>query len=193
MTFIQSIPFAAILGWLLFRERLTYRKILFLTIAYIGVLIISIKDYSSLTSFGKGELFSLVSTMCFSLSYVAHKWQSKYLTDKEITQILLAMGTVVLFGTSVLLGEKLPIVNWELLSILSLLMTGLLNAVNIYLINYGFRHVHAVLASNILMLESIFALVLAIIFYREFPNLKELVGGIVIIASVTCLSADRSG
>ena len=54
---------------------------------------------------------------------------------------------------------------------------------NIYLINYGFRHVHAVLASNILTLESVFALVLAIIFYRESPNLKELVGGIIIIAS----------
>lgn len=184
VTFIQSIPFAAILGWLLFHEKPTLRKVLFLILAYIGVIIISIHDFSSLTNFGKGELFSLVSTIFFALSFVARKWQSDHLTDKEIAQILLAIGTVVLFTASIIAGEGLPVLSWELLSILSLLMTGLLNALNIYLINYGFRHVHVVLASNILTLESLFALVLAIIFYREFPNLKELVGGIIIIASV---------
>ena len=66
----------------------------------------------------------------------------------------------------------------------SVVLTGFFNAINIYLINYGFRHVKAVLASNILTLESVFALILAFIFYRELPTLKEFLGGVLIIGSV---------
>jgi drug/metabolite transporter (DMT)-like permease len=41
-----------------------------------------------------------------------------------------------------------------------------------------------VLASNILTLESVFALILAFIFYKELPTMKELIGGIIILGSV---------
>jgi len=89
-----------------------------------------------------------------------------------------------LLVASLALGEGRPVFNWQLILLFSLFFTALFNAINIFLINYGFRHVKAVLASNILTLESIFALVLAFIFYKELPNLKELFGGTLIIGSV---------
>jgi drug/metabolite transporter (DMT)-like permease len=184
VTFIQSIPFAGIFGFLLFKEKFTIWKALLLTVAYIGVLIIAVKDYSSLLIFGKGELFSLISSALFSFSYISRKWQTDYLNDKEITQILLFIGTVVLFAASLLNGEGIPILNWELTLFLSVFFTGFFNAVNLFLINYGFKNVKLVLASNILTLESIFALVLAFIFYRELPSVKELFGGALIVGSV---------
>ncbi len=93
VTFIQSIPFAGLFGWMLFKEKFTYKKFLLLTIAYMGVLLIAIKDYSSIFSFGSGELFSFISSgLCafvssalFSLSFVSRKWMTNFLNDKEIT------------------------------------------------------------------------------------------------------------
>lgn len=184
VTFIQSIPFAGIFGFLLFKEKLTFHKVLFLLVAYIGVVLIAIKDFSSIFTFGKGEIFSLVSSALFSLSYVSRKWMTELLTDKEIAQLLLLMGAVIIFVVSIVNGERIPFFGWELFLLVSLFFTGFFNAINIFLINYGFNNVKAVLASNILTLESIFALILAAIFYREFPSAKELLGGVLIIGSV---------
>ena len=184
VTFIQSIPFAAVFGFILFKEKFTFKKLLLLLAAYVGVLLIAIRDYSSIFTLGKGELFSLISSALFSLSYVSRKWQTDFLNDKEITQILLFVGTIILFAASVLKGEGMPAINWQGVLLLSIFFTGFFNTINIYLINYGFKNVKAVLASNILTLEYIFALILAFIFYRELPNLKELFGGALIVGSV---------
>jgi len=184
VTFIQSIPFAAVFGWILFKEKFTLNKFLLVMLAYVGVIIVSVRDFSSIFTFGKGELFSLISSALFSLSYVLRKYQTDYLTDKEITQILLFIGTIVLFTVSIIRGDGLPVINLQWVLALSLFLTGFFNAINIYLINYGFKNVKAVLASNILTLEAVFAVIMAFIFYKELPNLKEIFGGLVIVGSV---------
>lgn len=184
VAFIQSIPFAGLFGWILFKEKFTWKKLILLSIAYVGVVIISVKDYSSILNIGKGEIFSLISSALFALSYVSRKWQTDFLNDKEIAQILLFLGTVLILIVSLIRGESLPSIKWEWILLVSLFVTGFFNAVNIFLINYGFRNVKAVLAANILTLEAIFALILAFIFYKELPNVKELVGGILILGSV---------
>lgn len=184
VTFIQSLPFSAILGWLIFKEKFSFKKLLYVLVAFYGVVLIAVTDYSSLITFGKGELFSLISAVLFSLSYLARKWQSDFINDLEMTQILLFLGAVFLFITSVLLGEKFPAVNWNWILLTALFFSAFFNTINLFLINYGFRNVKAVLASNIITLEAVFALMLAFIFYRELPNLKEFIGGILIMFSV---------
>ena len=191
--FIQSIPFAAVFGWLIFKEKFTLPKFLLVVLAYIGVIIISVKNLSASFSLGRGELFSLISSAAFSLSYVSRKWQSNYLNDKEIAQILLFLGTLVLFIASLLKGERPPLISWQGVALLSVFLTGLFNTINIYLINFGFKNVKAVLASNILTLESIFALILAFIFYKELPTLREFFGGILIVGSVIQMNRLKDG
>src|SRR3989338_4390586 len=78
VTFIQAIPFAAVFGFLLFKEKFTFKKALLLLVAFIGVNLIAVSDYSSLLSFGKGEIYSFISSALFSLSYVSRKWQTEY-------------------------------------------------------------------------------------------------------------------
>lgn len=184
VTFIQSIPFGAVYGWLIFKEKFTFPKLFLLSIGYVGVILIAIKDSSVGFRFGTGEVLSFISTALFALSYVSRKWQSDILSNQEITQILLFMGTIVIFLVSFLNGEKLPVIPLQGILLISLFFTGFFNAINIFLINYGFKNVKVILASNILTLESVFALFLAFVFYRELPNLKELVGGVLILGSV---------
>lgn len=184
VTFIQSIPFAGLFGFILFKEKFSFKKLLLLLLAYVGILMIFIKDYSSVPTFGKGELFSFISAALFSLSFLSRKWQSDVLTNQEITQILLFLGTIILFVVSIIFGESLPTFHLEPMLLLAIIFTGFFNTINIFLINYGFKNVKAVLANNILTLEGVFALALAFMFYKELPNLKELLGGMLIIGSV---------
>lgn len=183
VAFIQSIPFTALLGWILLKEKFTWTKLLLLLLAYIGVVTIAVKDFSSPFNIGVGELFSLISTGLFAFSFVSRKWMNNFLNDKEITQILLFLAFVVFFLASIIFEEK-QFTNWTGVLLVITLFAGFLNVINIFLINYGFKNVKAVLASNILTLEALFALILAFIFYRELPTLKELFGGILIIGSV---------
>lgn len=184
VVFIQALPFVAIFGWILLKEKFNWQKLILVMLSYLGVVIISVKDFSSIFTIGKGELFSFISAALFSLSYISRKWQTDFLDDKEISQILLILGTVILFITSLLFGEGLPKINWSIFLLLLVFLNGFINAFNLFFTNFGFRYVKAVLASNILTLESIFAVILAIIFFREIPTSKELIGGILIIGSV---------
>lgn len=59
----------------------------------------------------------------------------------------------------------------------------LINAVMIFLINYGFERIEAIIATNILNIETVFGLLIAALFYAEIPSAKEAVGGILIVAS----------
>lgn len=184
VTFIQSVPFVALFGWFIFKEKFTFKKLLYVVLAYIGVIIISMHDTSFSFTLGKGELFSFISSVMFSISYIARKWMTNYLNDKEITQILLFLATILFILLSVVTRETAPIFEWQWLLVLAIFLTGALNVCNIYLVNYGFANVRPVLASNILTLESFFALFLALIFYREIPSLREFIGGIIIVVAV---------
>lgn len=188
VTFIQSIPFAAILGFTLFKEKFTLPKFLLITLSFIGAVIISVQDVSSLITVGTGELLSFFSALIFSISYVSRKWQTTHFNDREMAQILLLLGFIVLFVVSIITGELWPPLHWDNLLLLSVIGSGFFNAINIFLINYGFRTVANVTASNIITLEAVFAVIMAYFFYREIPSPIEFIGGLFIIGSMITLN-----
>ena len=184
VSFITSFPLTAVFGFVILKEKITLHKLFFLAVAFVGVVFISVKDYSQILVWGTGEIVALVSTFFFSLSYIARKWHSNILNNKEITQLLLLFAFMLLIITSFFVGEGLPKVTWSPPLLKVIFGAGLFNVTNLLLANYGFQKVDAVSAGNILMLESLFAIILGFIFYQEIPTIIELVGGIVIVVSV---------
>jgi drug/metabolite transporter (DMT)-like permease len=184
VSFIQDIPFTAILGFILLKEKITKPKILYITVGFLGVILISVKDYSNLFSWGHAELFSLISGFFFAFSYIARRWQSNVLNNKEIAVYIFYIATVLLVLTSVIFGEGIPHSSWNSTILLILLGAGAFNVANLFLTNYGFEKVEAVIASNILGLETLFAVVIAIFLFHELPSIKELIGGLLIVFSV---------
>jgi len=184
VSFIGSLPMTAILGFVLLREKLSFRKLVLVLFAFVGVLLISVKDYSNMLNWGKGEILTLISTVFFSLSYIARKWQSDLLNNEELTTANFLVAFLVVFILSILKGDGLPISGWNWGLLLAVIGAGIFNISNVFLTNYGFQRVEAVLASNILTLESVFAVILGFLFYREIPLPKELLGGLIITLSV---------
>lgn len=184
ISFISALPITAILGFIFLKEKVTFSKIFFIILGFLGVILIAVKDYSHLFAWGHGEIFALISSIFFALSYISRKWQSNLLNNKEIALIIFFISSILLFGTSLVFHEGVP--NSHSFSgfiLFIILLAALFNVANLFLTNYGFQKVPAVFASNLLMLEVLFALLISIAFYREFPNLKEIVGGILIIFS----------
>jgi drug/metabolite transporter (DMT)-like permease len=184
VSFIGSLPMTAVLGFVLLREKLSFRKLVLVLFAFVGALLISVKDYSNILNWGRGEMLALISTVFFSLSYIARKWQSDLLNNEELTIINFLVAFLVVFILSILKGDGLPILGWNWGLLLAVIGAGIFNIGNVFLTNYGFQRVEAVLASNILTLESVFAVILGFLFYREIPLPKELLGGLIITLSV---------
>jgi len=184
VSFIGSLPITAVLGFVLLREKLSLRKLVLVLFAFVGVLLISVKDYSNILNWGRGEMLTLISTVFFSLSYIARKWQSDLLNNEELTIINFLVAFLVVFILSILKGDGLLILGWNWGLLLAVIGAGIFNIGNVFLTNYGFQRVEAVLASNILTLESVFAVILGFLFYREIPLPKELLGGVIITLSV---------
>lgn len=184
VSFISSIPMTAILGTLIYKEKITYKKIIFLLLSFIGVVIISVRDFSSIFNWGRGELLALISVTFTSLSIVLRKKQSKLLGNNEISQIIMTMAFVMLFITSFFAKEGLPQTGWNSSSFLVVIIAGAANTLMIFLTNYGFEKVSTIIASNILTMEMFFAVIFGFMFFREVPTFKDVVGGLLILFSV---------
>ena len=129
---------------------------------------ISVKDYANFLDWGRGEILTLISTVFFSFSYVARKWQSDFLNNKELTVINFLVAFLVVFLVSIFKGDGLPVAGWHWDLLLAVVGAGIFNILNVFLTNYGFQKVEAVLASNILTLEAFFAVILGFYFTERF-------------------------
>ena len=171
VSFISALPVTAVMGFALLGEMFTFKKLLYVTLAFIGVLLISVTDYSNIFYWGRGEVLTLISAFFFSLSYIARKWQSKLLNNYEMTVINFLFAFLVIFIISLIKGDGLPIDNWHLGLLVAVILAGTFNIVNVFLTNYGFEKVEAVLASNILTLEAFFAVVIGFLLYNWLGEL----------------------
>ena len=184
VSFISSLPTVAILGFVFLHEKVTFKKLALILIAFLGILLISVQDYSNLLDWGRGEVLTLISTVFFSLSYIARKWQSDILNNKELTVINFLIAFLAVFIVSIVKGDGLPTSGWNIGLLVAVIGAGIFNILNVFLTNYGFQKINAALASNLLTLEVVFAILLGFIFYKEIPLAKELIGGLIITLSV---------
>lgn len=184
VSFISALPTTALLGFILLKEKFNFKKLAFVLVAFAGVLLISVNDFSNILNWDRGGLLTLISTVFFSLSYVARKWQADLLNNKELTVANFFVASLVVFSVSIFKGDGLPVFGWNWGLAMAVIGAGIFNIANVFLTNYGFQKVEAVLASNILTLEIVFAIFLGFLFYREVPLVKEFVGGLIIIFSV---------
>lgn len=182
--FIDSLPLTATFSLVLGLEKFTTKKVIFLLLSFLGVVILSIKDFGNLISIGMGEYLVLISGFFFAYRNFSRTWHSKLLNDAEITQLMMVFGFIIVLITSIVAGEKLTFFNlrWDIIFIL--IIGGFIMIANIFLSNYGFGRISPVFGNNILNMEAVFAFIFGYIFYGEIMSVRELLGGILIMISV---------
>jgi len=184
VSFISSLPMTAIIGSIIYKEKITIEKVFYLLISFIGVIIISVSDFSSILNWRLGELLAFISVIFTSLSIVLRKKHSKLLNNNEMSQLMIVIAFIMLLITSLFINEGPPVLGWNVFMIMILIIAGASNIILLFLTNYGFEKVKTITASNILTMEMFFAIIFGFIFFREIPSFKEIIGGILILLSV---------
>lgn len=184
VSFISAIPTTAILGYLILKDRLTLNKFILILVSFLGVVIISVKDFSNLFIWGKGEMLALVSAFCMSFSTILRRKHSGLLNNKELSEVTFFFAFIFLFISSFLFGEGIPAFEFSIELLIMIILAGLINVLMLFLLNYGFEKIDTVLASNLLTLESVFAIIIGFLLYKELPSVVEFIGGALILLSV---------
>lgn len=185
---VALFPLLPLLGYLMLGEKVKLRTLLYIALGFVGAALIVVQDMANIT-LGYGELAALASLIFFDVSYVARKWQSDTLSDKESTVSMFLVGALFLFVSSFVAGEALPEASdFGPFMVGTLVIAALFNVVNLYLTNYGFKRVKVAVAGNLLTLEIVFALLYSIFLYGEVPVLREIVGGALIVVSVILIN-----
>lgn len=186
ISLIKALPFAAVLGFLLFKEKATAPKVLFVTLSLAGALMIIYADLAVSIAWSRSELLALISTFSLAFSYSARKWQSTALNNWESSFLMFVLAVLMLITTSWWTGETRIAVENILnpSALFALAMSGLLNALGLFAINYALGHIEIVLSNNIMALQPLCGVLVGVLFYQEVITAWEIAGGGIIIGSL---------
>ena len=184
VTMIYALPTTAILGILILKEKMTPTKFLAILIGFLGIVLISVKNFSTFSLVGLGEIAALISTFFYSYNYITRKFISKAVNNEEIAVIgAFILGFIALI-ISLISGNNLGnflTVDWTLLIVIlaagvTFILIGVLN-------NYGFQYLEAITANNLFTLESLFGFLIGRYLYKEVPTTFGFIGGILVAVS----------
>ncbi|MCL1990603.1 MAG: DMT family transporter [Defluviitaleaceae bacterium] len=191
ISFILALPMVAILGVLILKEKMTLIKALLILLSFIGVVIISVDSFANITNWDISSLFALVGTTSMAMNAILRNKHTNLLNDKEIAALMLFIAAFITTLISFLLGERISSVNWSLNLIFMIMLAGLFNALIIFFINYGYSKVNPLTANNIVATQSLFGVLIGIVFYQEVIGIREIIGGTFIILSVIAFNKLR--
>jgi drug/metabolite transporter (DMT)-like permease len=176
----SSIPvFTAFLEPLFFNEKIDFSTILNAFLCVVGIFLI-IPRFELSNSTYRGVLWGLLAGLTFSiLSILNRKLAQKY-SSLLITFYQDCSAALFLLPFLFILRPNLSIENILLLVVLGVFCTAAAHTLFIK----GMRHIKAQKAAIISSLEPVYGIFLALLFLHEFPTLRTVLGGIIILAAV---------
>lgn len=180
VSFISSLPIMGILGWLLFRERVTLLSGLLVGLSVVGLWLLTGLEWGNI-HLGWGETAALISLIGFDLGYLLSRYHPKQNTNAQNTTVLLLVGCVPALAISLALHESIIPTHVTPVAWIGLFASSVLNVIGLFVINYVFQHLKAYVAGNLFLLEGVIALVVGYVLYREVPPLTAVFGAIIIL------------
>jgi drug/metabolite transporter (DMT)-like permease len=171
--------FTAILSVVILKENLRREQLLALILAPIGMLLLFMDRLSAGQLFG--NLLALLSAVTFSLMFIFTRMQKK---GNPLQSLMAAHAVTAVIALSVALFLPLP--RFTATSLGSILVLGVLQiGLASVFFSYGIKRVTAVSANLIALIEPVFNPVWVYLVLGEAPTMRTLLGGTVIIGSVT--------
>ncbi len=190
VAFMGALPISSVLGVLLFHEKMSWQRGLLIMLSFFGAALVVLDNPGDLAHFDVGALLALLSGIIFSIMLVTRRWHSDALNNYEITAAVVGLASLMTYGLSVILYHRwfIPAGHWTAQFTTIAISAGSLSVAVNFLGNYGFEHVSAVIAGNILMLEEVFGPLFGWIFYGELLTGRDIIGGLIILLSVVVMN-----
>ncbi|MDY5846670.1 MAG: DMT family transporter [Bariatricus sp.] len=179
LTFSTFPLFVTFMEPYLFHEKLKVRDVICACIMLVGVFLI-VPEFSLENTMTRGVLWGLLSAVTYAaLSLLNRRFTEKY-QAAVVSFYEQGVATVVLLPTLFLLKPEVTIRDLSVLMVLGVVFTALAHSLFIN----GLRTVRVQTAGIISGLESVYGIACALIFLGEVPGMREIAGGILILAVV---------
>lgn len=190
ISFMEVLPVSSLLGILLFGERLSAYRGLLMALSFVGAAVVVVTNPHDLLRPNTGALLALLATALYSLMLVTRRWHTDALNNHEITIATSGISAAALYVLSLFLYHRwtIPATHWHVNFMIMLIAASGLLMANNFLSNYGFDHVSAVLAGNILSLEEFFGPLFGLLVYGEVLSPRSIAGGLIILLSVLLMN-----
>lgn len=190
LTFAAYPIFVTFLEPFFFREKLRGADVLAAFVMFGGVLLV-VPRLSAGPDMMAGMIWGMAGSVSYAvMSLLNRKFVSRY---EGSVVAFYEQGTAALLMLPLLLFERphATALDWALLVVLGVVLTGVAHSLFIS----GMRSVRAQTAGVIASLESVYGIAAAAVCLGEFPALRELAGGAVILgtAFVSTMRSSQEG
>ncbi len=182
-----------ILAVLILNEKINIFNIIGILLVFTALFLLF--QPNSFLSWKVGAVFAILSGICNSFFVIVRrsmKEQSgeKILFSSMFIGILIAIMGIFLFERDF----TLSIPNLNLITIFAIFLRGMFSFLGWYTITLGFRYTKTSLGSIVVLIENVFVLIWAFLFFSEIPTIYTLLGGILIIFAniIVFLKGDNS-
>ncbi len=177
---------------IVFRERLTGRKMFFALTAFAGMVLVSgiLRAGGAQADSFRGVLFGLAAAVLYTVAVIGNK-KITGVDPFEKTMIQLASAAIVLIPY-ILLTENFSEIQLDTRSILLILIVGIIHTGFVYLLYFGsMEHMSAQAVAVLSYIDPVVAILASCIFLREPISALEIIGAVLIIGSA--ILSEREG
>lgn len=173
----------SVAGYLLLREHLSRRSVVFMVAALGGGLILVVGGFGEGGSAPLGNLLAFLGAVAVSGYMILGRVVRRHLSNNRYTLIVYGVSAALLTIYAVVVRNRLfgysgrEIVIFLLLAVVCTLLGH-------SLFNWALRFVSPTAISTSILGEPVIAGVLAIVIFQEVPTVYTVVGGLVILASI---------
>lgn len=188
-TVIQSNApiFVTIMGWLLWKEPLTLRKLVAVVLAVAGTVLISRLDVQGGMQI---TLYGVIIALLAAVAYGTYSLFGKKLGNSynpwTILIYVFGFGTLALAPLQFSSPLPWPVTQKAAFSLIALVMLTTITGFVLY--TFGLRRLQASVASITANTEVLFASILAYIILGERLNMTQIVGAVLIVSGVILIS-----
>jgi drug/metabolite transporter (DMT)-like permease len=183
----STTPFFVFLFNIVFlRKKFTKSLLFFLILTLYGVCILATNSLIlKLINFSSGDVYILLFALGSGVYILGRKFLSSHLNNSEIAVVVMSIAFLSSLIVAIVNGQPLNLSGFSNpIALLGICMGGVLNLIATKFQNFGFSHLNAVVGSQLLLLQNVFAPIFGFILFGEIVLPLEFLGAVIVLIGV---------
>ena len=180
ITFSTFPLFLLFLEPLLFHEKVSLRNCL-LSLGLLAGVFITIPEFSTSNGTTQGILWGMICSFTYALLTLVNRHLSRHYTGTWVSFREQSTAAILLIPLMIISGDKITPTDALGIGAIGVICTAL--AFSLFVTAQ--RHVSAQTAGIAAGMETVYGILFAMIFLSEYPTVREIIGGLVILGIAT--------
>lgn len=178
-----EVLFVALVLLIFFREKIPRRGLLGIALTLIGSVVIAMGDKGGGSNIFFGDLLAIAGALCTTVYTLIGRTERKHLSTTAYTFIVYSSAALMLLLVSMFSGTPLtgyPLSDYFYIFAMTVCCTFLGHSI----FSWGLKYISAAFISTAKLCEPVFATIMGILIFGEFPRWNQVIGGVVVITGI---------